>query len=1678
MKKGLSRLLSSALSAIMLTSSLVIANPVSALAAPSFNSVGGWFEAMYAQVSGVTDSDITGVSYTGTMSGSLSGEDLQYLVRDYDGVVRIDIPGLKPGTYSLTINTSSGNLTKDNIVVQEYDRSGYAHYNYTKGVGAYNDDGTLKANAKVLYVTDENKDTVTVSSSDGTTVTGIGHILNSTGQESATVGAGLNSKGGKANNNKGILKKLADDGTPLVVRFVDEVTAPDGLTAYDSIDYGGTEGDNGFMARMQSASNVTLEGIGSNAEINGWGFHFIASTADAGTERGKSFEARNLTFWGSPEDSLGMEGQQEGSTITSPVERCWVHNCSFYPQKIANPAESDKAEGDGCCDFKRGNYMTMSYCYFKSAHKTSLIGSSDSSLQYHVTWHHNMWENCEARGPLTRNANVHIYNCYYKQQSDYCINPRANSYVFSEYNLFENCKNPVSVTSGAVKSYNDSFSACIEANDATVVTSKDTKVSTSNKYANFDTDSSVSYIPSGNYKLDESITESKKKIMAYTGVQKDTVVTPDEVNVSVIEGDRQPTASVKLPYEHNLNSSYVTGKSVTIDNVIFNVNKIDASAVSTNTDSIGQSIVFNVNEPVDITMTDGGATYPVILMSAAGEEIITGTGTATNVPAGTYFIQSSGFQPAKGTTPLKYKEAKISYLKITASDPNATTAAEPTTQATTAASSTQATTQVSTEEEPDTETTTSKPADPSGAATMGTYVFGSNASGGDFNITSKSLGKYGNVSCEFRDMTTDGAKSRKDDGNGNITFTLKSKTKVAITSSGKGMLATNEATGATYEFAAGSDIVQVLEAGTYNLEGANASSNSAISKMVLTAVDSADDTTTTTEATTETTTTTTTEATTVKTTESTTEATTTADGYKVSVENQASKVGNTITVPVKVSGGVVSAYTAKVKYDTSLLNFVKAEAGNSDEGIELDYNAADGVITIAATNANNVEVSTLFNLTFTAKAAGTAAISVSFDEIADANDNDITPAITNGSIGITDSSVTPTKLGDVDKDGDVDDKDAALLLRHISNIDVITDAVSLANADCDGVDGIDMRDVIWILNHKTSTTVVTTTTTESTTETTTTTATTTTKATTTETTTETTEATTQAPVSNGLAEGTYTLNKVNVVTDGITGIDASNIYSSDSGAIKVRGGQYLTITPAVSGTITITYSGKALVIEDANGTALATSTASPFSYNVTAGVTYRIDGSDSKNNTNLTQLVLSSNGTVATTKESTTEATTKTTTTKATETTTKTADKTTEATTSSSQDGKVNLSTPPSTKVATITSNDASALSTAISTVNKSGGTIYVDTPEINVTTALKLSGSKAGAIVGVKQSDGTYPRINFTGMASGKRGITISGSNQLIQNVIVEYAGDNGIWISGSDNKIEHVIARYNNDTGIQLSDNADSNVLRYCYSYRNCDVATYGANADGFAPKLGATNTVFEYCYSWDNADDGWDSYDKSGDNSASVTYSHSACWNNGNPKVFTGEYDYNNGNALDTALHTVKQIMAADSSFASNYANGKFDTSNGKINGKTVASWVSSAEKAMNGNGFKFGSETTAQSESVTRNANYCVSFDHKSKGFDNNNSKGCSGYFSNCLSFNNQRNYSLPYVMKKWERMFGWDYTQSNTANNTPSEPATPTNGDKLKADVYSVRDQIVSYAYANKMADDYSVNFDSVIAEAK
>ena len=215
-------------------------------------------------------------------------------------------------------------------------------------------------------------------------------------------------------------------------------------------------------------------------------------------------------------------------------------------------------------------------------------------------------------------------------------------------------------------------------------------------------------------------------------------------------------------------------------------------------------------------------------------------------------------------------------------------------------------------------------------------------------------------------------------------------------------------------------------------------------------------------------------------------------------------------------------------------------------------------------------------------------------------------------------------------------------------------------------------------------------------------------------------------------------------------------------------------------------------------------------------------------------------------------------------------------------------------EIITITSDDEFKLMDAIDELNAKGGTIYIDTPVIslNKNKEITLDGLLPGGIMGIRQSNGEYPRINFMKKYyQNISGINIFGSNKFIEYVIIENVYDNGVSIMGDNNILDHVISRYNLGPGFGIY--GDFNTLNYCYAYRNCDVKGYFTMADGFHI-YGEVNNIFNSCFAWDNSTSGFN-YMRDLETS-DLSYLHSGSWNNGNINVFTGLYDYENGSPLD--------------------------------------------------------------------------------------------------------------------------------------------------------------------------------------
>ena len=383
-------------------------------------------------------------------------------------------------------------------------------------------------------------------------------------------------------------------------------------------------------------------------------------------------------------------------------------------------------------------------------------------------------------------------------------------------------------------------------------------------------------------------------------------------------------------------------------------------------------------------------------------------------------------------------------------------------------------------------------------------------------------------------------------------------------------------------------------------------------------------------------------------------------------------------------------------------------------------------------------------------------------------------------------------------------------------------------------------------------------------------------------------------------------------------------------------------------------------------------------------------------------------------------------------------------------------------EIATITSDSESEFLDAIDKLYSEGGTIYIDTPVINInkSSSVVIGSTKIGGVIGIRQPNGEYPRIDFMRSSSGFR---ISGSNKFIENIIIENVKDVGVAVTGDNNILVHVISRYNYGSGFHVTGNL--NLLKYCYSYRN-----YHSNkdktfifSDGFSVS-GKLNNILNYCFAWDN---GYSGFDNILTNSSELSYSHCGSWNNGNIDVFTGKYDYDNGNPLDKKLWTIKEIMDSDPNFETNYYNKKYNVDDAYMEGLPVKERIANI-LLLDGSGFSF---TNYISDEIIvdakRNLLYCVAFEHISGGFINRYNQRFIAYVDHCISFNNNFNYYLSSTFTELSKNYSWGSKNKDQLNKVTTK--IPSNTATTEKTIYSVREQIVKAVYANKFPD--NINFD-------
>ncbi len=430
-------------------------------------------------------------AYCKPVGGSYTQLDNE-LIREYADYYRADITCLSPGEYVLKAVPIMGGEENESLsaetealTVISYVREGFAFSSNSPNgttTGACNSDGTLAENADIIYVTNDNKDSLTFNG-----YTGLYNIL-------------------EARNS-------AKSETPLIVRFIGKVEMPTGVEDY--------------MLRFQNLKNVTIEGIGDDATLHGYGMTF---------KRCQNFEIRNIgIMWYG-----GEGGDGDSLSLDTENKNFFIHNIDFFYG--APGGDSDQAKGDGSIDLKaRSDYITISYNHFWDSGKALVSGGvyeaknpDNEDAKIFTTFHHNWFDHSDSRHPRCVAGSTHVYNNYYDGVAKYGVGAAVQSSVFVENNYFRNCPRPMIIatqgsdvyqsdgtyadkgtlsgqTGGMIKEYGNYITGetrFVNQNttpdegqiDAYSVTSRDEQVpdtvaavSGGSTYNNFDTDESIMY---------------------------------------------------------------------------------------------------------------------------------------------------------------------------------------------------------------------------------------------------------------------------------------------------------------------------------------------------------------------------------------------------------------------------------------------------------------------------------------------------------------------------------------------------------------------------------------------------------------------------------------------------------------------------------------------------------------------------------------------------------------------------------------------------------------------------------------------------------------------------------------------------------------------------------------------------------------------------------------------------------------------------------------------------------------------------------------------------------------------------------------------------------------------------------------------------------------------------------
>ncbi|MDR1126691.1 MAG: hypothetical protein LBL06_01035 [Treponema sp.] len=367
----------------------------------------GWFNAAYITWEPLDAAETYEVHYKKSNESAYVKADAP-LIRNYGAYYRADVMGIVAGSYDLKVRPVFDEeaqiiaLDEERVVnVQSHDRSGYAFAN-NKVPGAYTMDGAPKPNARIIYVTDQNKDTISlgvnVDGKGDKTQTGIQNILDG--------------------------HKKGNESRPLIVRLIGQIKSGTWTSSY--------AGDMMFETKNDTDTYITLEGVGEDATADGWGVRM---------KNASNIEISNIGFM----NTAASEGDDVG--LQQKNYYIWVHNCDLFYGKAGG--DSDQAKGDGAMDAKGSTYVTFSYNHFWDNGKTHLLGNKETGPDGGaglLTLHHNWYDHSDSRHPRVRVHQVHVYNNYYDGIAKYGVGAAVDSTIFVESNYFRATKYPMLIS--------------------------------------------------------------------------------------------------------------------------------------------------------------------------------------------------------------------------------------------------------------------------------------------------------------------------------------------------------------------------------------------------------------------------------------------------------------------------------------------------------------------------------------------------------------------------------------------------------------------------------------------------------------------------------------------------------------------------------------------------------------------------------------------------------------------------------------------------------------------------------------------------------------------------------------------------------------------------------------------------------------------------------------------------------------------------------------------------------------------------------------------------------------------------------------------------------------------------------------------------------------------------------